>query len=73
VNKKWSASLQMLISVIIPAHNEPEGINTFHSKLLGEGRVAKDSYEIIYVNDDSQDTIIMRHRISCSCLTLMIK
>lgn len=47
----------MLISVIIPAYNESEGINTFHSKLLLPSlkKATQESYEIIYVNDGSKD------------------
>jgi dolichol-phosphate mannosyltransferase len=46
-----------LISVVIPAYNESAGIKKFHNNLLMPHikKVAKDSYEIIYVNDGSKD------------------
>ena len=47
----------ILLSVVIPAYNEAEGIATFHKKLLLPNitKITKNSYEIIYVNDGSKD------------------
>ena len=46
----------MLLSVVIPAYNEAEGIGMFHKDLLLPGvKKATKDYEIIYVNDGSRD------------------
>lgn len=46
----------MLLSIVIPAYNESEGIDEFHNKLLIPGiKAAKINFEIIYVNDGSRD------------------
>lgn len=46
----------MLLSVVIPAYNEAEGIDFFHNKLLLPAvKKAAKKYEIIYVNDGSKD------------------
>lgn len=46
----------MKLSLVIPAYNESEGINEFHTKLLVPGvKAAAKDYEIIYVNDGSRD------------------
>jgi len=46
-----------LISVVIPVFNESEGIEIFHNKyLLAEiKKIKKYSFEIIYINDGSND------------------
>lgn len=51
------SSVHMLVSVIVPAYNESEGIEFFHSKLLLPAlkKAAGNSYEIIYINDGSRD------------------
>lgn len=48
---------EVLLSVVIPAYNESEGIEIFHERLLLPGitKAVKDAYEIIYVNDGSTD------------------
>ena len=51
----------MLLSIVIPAFNESEGIEEFHSRLLLpalKGR--KLSYEVIYVNDGSSDNTLTK-------------
>lgn len=51
----------MLLSIVIPAFNESEGIEEFHNRLLLpalKGR--KLSYEIIYVNDGSSDNTLTK-------------
>lgn len=51
----------MLISIVIPAYNESEGIESFHNKLLIPSlKDTKDSYEIIYVNDGSNDDTLAK-------------
>ena len=47
----------MLLSIVVPAYNESEGIEVFHKELLlPEAKKATGgSYEIIYVNDGSRD------------------
>ncbi|UTX51393.1 glycosyltransferase family 2 protein [Candidatus Saccharibacteria bacterium TM7i] len=46
----------MKLSVVIPAYNEAEGIETFHQDLLLPGvKNATKNYEIIYINDGSKD------------------
>lgn len=44
----------MNISIVIPVYNESKGIRSFHHDLLSP--VLDDSYEVIYVDDGSQDT-----------------
>jgi glycosyltransferase involved in cell wall biosynthesis len=48
---------EMLLSVVVPVYNEAEGIKEFHERLLlpSIAEVTKNSYEVIYVNDGSQD------------------
>ncbi len=46
----------MLLSVVIPAYNEAEGIDFFHNKLLIPAlEKIHEQYEVIYVNDGSTD------------------
>lgn len=46
----------MLISVVVPAYNESEGIHDFHDLLISVlKKHFKNSYEILYVNDGSRD------------------
>lgn len=51
----------MLVSVVVPAYNESEGIKAFHSKML---LPALDTcgfkYEIIYINDGSTDDTLLK-------------
>lgn len=45
-----------LISVIVPIYNEAQGLNNFHSSLIGViGSLPGYDYEIIYCNDGSTD------------------
>lgn len=50
----------MLLSVVVPMYNESEGVNTFHYDILLPEvlKVAKKSFEIIYVNDGSKDNTL---------------
>lgn len=50
----------MLLSVVVPAYNEAEGIEAFHSELLMPvlKKVSGGSYEVIYVNDGSNDSTL---------------
>jgi len=45
----------MLLSIVIPVHNESAGIRTFHKDLLLPSLREIKNYEIIYVNDGSSD------------------
>lgn len=46
----------MLLSLVIPAYNEAEGIEKFHNELLAPALHHLDyEYEVIYVNDGSRD------------------
>lgn len=46
----------MLLSVVVPMYNESEGAELFHNNLLSAVKKAtKNSFEIIYINDGSQD------------------
>src|SRR5690606_6154519 len=51
---------EVLLSIVIPAYNESEGIKEFHERLLipAVSETAGDSYEIIYVNDGSRDNTL---------------
>ena len=45
-----------MLSFVIPAYNESEGIEEFHNKLLLPNvKILNEPYEIIYVNDGSKD------------------
>lgn len=47
---------QPLLSVVVPLYNEADGLIDFHKSLVETlGRSAKGSFEIIYVDDGSQD------------------
>lgn len=49
----------MLLSVVVPMYNESEGAELFHNNLLSAvKKAAKESFEIIYVNDGSQDNTL---------------
>jgi dolichol-phosphate mannosyltransferase len=50
----------MLLSVIVPVYNESQGITTFNDKILLPAlqKIAKDSFELIYVNDGSKDNTL---------------
>jgi len=52
----------ILLSIVVPAYNESEGINDFHSKLLLPvlKKSVKNLYEIIYVNDGSKDDTLAK-------------
>lgn len=51
----------MLLSLVIPAYNESEGIEKFHSHLLLPALKTLDiDYEIIYVNDGSRDDTLRK-------------
>lgn len=50
----------MLISLVIPAYNESDGIAIFHSKILTPQLRGKYEYEIIYVNDGSKDDTLQK-------------
>jgi len=51
----------MLLSVVIPAYNESEGIETFHTELLLPALAFLDGhYEIIYVDDGSRDDTLAK-------------
>ena len=45
----------MDLSVVIPIYNEAEGINELHRRLTMAVKPLVDSYELIFVNDGSQD------------------
>jgi len=46
----------MLLSIIVPMYNEQEVLHDFHSLLLPEAKKSSsNSFEIIYVNDGSED------------------
>lgn len=48
-----------VVSVVIPAYNEAEGIELFHQDfLITHIANATDNYEIVYVNDGSSDTTL---------------
>lgn len=49
----------MLLSIVVPMYNEAAGVNQFHSKLLKPSLVDTSiPYEIIYVNDGSNDNTL---------------
>lgn len=50
----------MLLSVVVPMYNESEGVDLFHYKILLPElkKAAKNSFEIIYVNDGSKDNTL---------------
>lgn len=49
----------MLVSFIIPAYNESDGIEMFHATLMQPVlRSLKHDYEVIYINDGSRDTTL---------------
>lgn len=51
----------MLLSVVVPAYNESEGIELFHNKHLLPALNKLDvSYEVIYVNDGSRDDTLSK-------------
>lgn len=52
----------MLLSIVIPAYNESEGIDTFHQDLLSPAlKSLKDfKFEIVYVNDGSKDNTLRK-------------
>lgn len=49
-----------MLSFVIPAYNEAEGIKAFHKTLLLPNikKLGEEEYEIIYVNDGSKDTTL---------------
>lgn len=51
-----------VISIVIPAHNEQEGIEQFHTTMLMPAlkRHLRGAYEIIYVNDGSTDATLQK-------------
>jgi glycosyltransferase involved in cell wall biosynthesis len=54
-----------LLSVVVPAFNEAEGLGTFHARLATVMR-ALGPWEAIYVNDGSQDaTLAALHALRC--------
>lgn len=58
----------MLLSFVIPAYNESEGIEAFHATLLQPVlKSLKYDYEIIYINDGSKDVTLNKlHTIAAS-------
>ena len=52
----------MLLSVVVPMYNESEGVDTFHHNLLLPylKKSTSNSYEIIYVNDGSNDDTLVK-------------
>lgn len=52
----------MLLSVVVPAYNESEGIEEFHNHILMPHlkKATKSSYEVIYVNDGSRDDTLAK-------------
>jgi glycosyltransferase involved in cell wall biosynthesis len=49
-------SQDLLLSVVVPLHNEAAGLPVFHKSLIDSLReITKDSYEIIYCDDGSTD------------------
>ncbi|MES2876025.1 MAG: glycosyltransferase family 2 protein [Patescibacteria group bacterium] len=50
----------MNISIVVPAHNEAEGIQTFHNKMLMPSirKLSMGNYEVIYINDGSTDNTL---------------
>lgn len=53
----------LLVSVIVPAYNEAEGIAAFHRRLTAamNGAMARlGAWEVIYVNDGSRDDTLLR-------------
>ena len=48
----------MLISVVVPAYNEELGIKAFNTNLIQELSKMEYNYEIIYINDGSQDNTL---------------
>lgn len=50
-----------MLSIVIPAYNEEEGIELFHDTLLiPEVKKLKTDYEIIYINDGSRDKTLAK-------------
>lgn len=63
---KQTTSLQLL-SIVIPAYNEQDGIGSFHASLTRVLKKLKNDirYEIVYVNDGSRDgTLSALHKIA---------
>lgn len=50
----------MLLSIVVPAYNESEGIEEFHRKLLLPSIKKFTNYEILYVNDGSKDDTLSK-------------
>lgn len=50
-----------LISIVVPLHNEQDGVEKFHHMLLAslDQNVADYDFEIIYVNDGSKDNTLV--------------
>ncbi len=44
-----------VFSLVVPVHNESEGIEQFHERLCSAGDELREPYEIIYVDDGSDD------------------
>lgn len=53
----------MLLSIVIPAYNESEGIEAFHTTLMQPAlKSLPCTHEVIYVNDGSSDTTLEKLR-----------
>ncbi len=45
----------VVFSLVVPVHNEADGLETFHARLRDAADALGEPYEIIYVNDGSTD------------------
>jgi polyisoprenyl-phosphate glycosyltransferase len=49
------APLRPTFSIVVPCHNEAKGIGVFHARLAAVMQRLGESWEVIYINDGSQD------------------
>lgn len=47
-----------MLSVVVPAYNEAEGLAAFHSRLSDVMNALGESWEVVYVNDGSHDATL---------------
>ena len=45
-----------VLSIVCPVYNEAEGVSEFHCEVVNELKKLNQNYEIIFVNDGSEDT-----------------
>src|SRR5689334_10819518 len=52
-----SEQKDLVLSVVVPLHNEASGLDDFHASLeIAVNKAAQEDYEIVYCDDGSTDT-----------------